>query len=141
MRARTAADLQLRRDLTTIRTRGRMAHVKRMSLIGLVGASVAAAVVSASAAVISRPNASRCGGQTWRLATLSDAGRASVALSPKTSTLGSLAGRGAPHPLPQRRSTTFQKQTWEVIAQVTAYRLNGNLLELTLYDAGVYMKA
>jgi len=118
-----------------------MSNTKRMGLVGLLGASIAVAVVSASAAVTARPSAARCGGATWRLATLSDAHRAAVALLPKTTTIGAIAQRGSPRRLPSTRSTSFQKQTWQVIAQVTTYHLEANVLELTLFDAGVYIKA
>jgi hypothetical protein len=118
-----------------------MKYTKRLGLIGLVVASIAAAVVSASAALTTRPTAARCGGQTWHMSTLSDAQRRAVALTPKTTTIGALTGRDAPRRQPGRRSTSFQRQTWQVIAQVTGYRLNASVLELTLFDAGGYMKA
>jgi len=115
--------------------------VKRVGLIGLLGASLATAIVSASMAFASRPNAASCGGALWRLTTLSDRDRGKVALSPRPTTIGAIVGRGTPRPLPRRRTTAFQRQTWEVVAQITEYRLAGGVLHLTLSDDNTYVDA
>jgi len=58
-----------------------------------------------------------------------------------TTFAGSLAALHFPHPLPRSRRTSFQRQTWEVVAQITEYRLDGNELRLIIYDHGAYMNA
>ena len=71
----------------------------------------------------------------------SDAGRKSVALTPKTTTLGAIAQRPNPRTVPTTRRTAFQKQTWEVVAQITAYRFEDAGLRLVLFDDGTYAQA
>ena len=115
--------------------------MKRVGIIGLLGASLAAAIVSASMAFASRSNAASCGGALWRLTTLSDRDRSKVTLSPRPTTIGAIVARGIPRPLPRRRTTTFQRQTWEVVAQITEYRLAGGVLHLTLSDDNTYVDA
>jgi hypothetical protein len=75
------------------------------------------------------------------LKTLSDPQRTKVALTPKTTTIGVIAGKPFPRPIPTRRRTPFQRQNWEVVAQVTAFKLEGPGLRLALYDNGTYMNA
>lgn len=73
--------------------------------------------------------------------TFSDRGRNGVRLTPRQTTIGSIAARPFPTPLPRARTTAFQRQTWEVVAQVVEYRLVGNELRLILFDHGDYMNA
>ncbi|MFL5946046.1 MAG: hypothetical protein ACJ74D_11740 [Gaiellaceae bacterium] len=87
------------------------------------------------------PTPARCGGQLWRLKTLSDVGRKAVALVPKTTTIGDIAGRPFPRPVPRIRRTAFQRQNWEVVAQITQYRLDDGGLRLILFDHGAYVNA
>jgi hypothetical protein len=116
--------------------------MKRVGIIGLLAASVAAPVVSASRGSASVPRAATCGGVQWRLTTLSDPDRAKVALSPRGTTIGGIAARATPRPIPtRRRTTTFQKQTWQVAAQITEYRLVGNVIHLALSDQHTYVDA
>jgi hypothetical protein len=102
--------------------------------------AAAMAAVAASARN-QAPSPTRCGGQLWRLKTLSDPGRTTVALAPKTTTIGAIAGKPFPHPVPRKRRTAFQKQNWEVVAQITAFRLEDAGLRLVLYDHGAYVNA
>jgi hypothetical protein len=101
----------------------------------------ATAAVAASAHTAQAPSATRCGGQLWRLKTLSDTARKSVALAPKTTTIGAIAGKPYPRPVPRRRRTVFQRQNWEVVAQITAFRLEDAGLRLILFDDGAYVNA
>jgi hypothetical protein len=98
-----------------------------------------AATVATTAAL--RPSAQTCGGILWRLKTFSDPERGRVNLSPRQTTIRSLGTRAFPSPLPRSRSTKFQRQTFEVVGQVTEYRLDGNELRLVLFDDGAYMNA
>jgi hypothetical protein len=107
-------------------------------MLSLATASVAAAVAPTAT---SKPSAETCGGLLWRLKTFSDPGRGRVSLAPRQTTIGALASRPFPRPLPRSRKTSFQRQTWEVVAQITEYRLDGNELRLVLFDHGVYMNA
>lgn len=107
----------------------------------VLAAGVAVAAASASARTSATPSASRCGGSTWRMKTMSDAMRKSVALTPKAATVGAIIGKPYPNPVPRRRRTSFQRQSWEVVAQITAYRLEDAGVRLILYDDGAYVNA
>ena len=108
------------------------------ALVLLAATAFAAAAVGRDAA---GPTAARCGGELWRLKTLSDPGRTTVALAPKTTTIGTIIGKPFPRPVPRKRRTAFQKQNWEVVAQITAFRLEDAGLRLVLYDDGAYVNA
>jgi hypothetical protein len=110
-------------------------------LIGVFCLAAATAAVAASAHTAEAPSPARCGGQLWRLKTLSDAARKSVALAPKTTTIGAIAGKPYPRPVPRKRRTAFQRQNWEVVAQITAFRLEDAGLRLILFDDGAYVNA
>jgi hypothetical protein len=116
--------------------------MRRVGIIGLLAASLATPVVSVSRGSASVPSAAMCGGVQWRLSTLSDRDRAKVALSPRATTIGGIAARATPRPIPTRRRTTaYQKQAWQVAAQITEYRLVGNVIHLTLSDQHTYVDA
>jgi hypothetical protein len=88
------------------------------------------------------PNAARCGGTLWRMKTMSDIQRRSVRLIPAGTEIGAISKRPYPRPTPRRRRTPYQRQTWEVVAQVTNYRTEaGGGIRLILFDAGTYMNA
>ena len=114
--------------------------MRRAGVIGLFLATAAVAAAVAPTAT-SRPSAETCGGPLWRIKTFSDLGRGLVKLAPRQTTIAALAARPYPSPLPRYRKTSFQRQTWQVVAQITEYRLNGNELRLILFDHGVYMNA
>ena len=63
-------------------------------------------------------------------------------LHPAQTTIGALNKPAAPHPTPLRRRTAFQRQTWQVVAQITQFRLlpDGSI-EFALYDASSYVRA
>jgi hypothetical protein len=104
----------------------------------LLAAAAAAVVASARTQA---PTPTHCGGELWRLKTFSDPGRTSVALAPKTTTIGAIVGKPYPRPVPKKRRTAFQRQNWEVIGQVTAFRLEDAGLRLILYDDPAYVNA
>jgi hypothetical protein len=116
--------------------------VKSAGLIAVLMLAAAVAAVAALARTQQVPTATRCGGQLWRLKTLSDPGKKAVALAPpKTTTLGAIAGKPYPRPVPRKRRTAFQRQNWKVVAQITAFRLEDAGLRLILFDDGAYLNA
>jgi hypothetical protein len=115
--------------------------VKRAGVIAIVLLAATTGAVAASARVHSAPAATHCGGQLWRLKTFSDAARRAVALAPKSTTIGDIGERPYPRPVPTRRRTAFQRQTWEVVAQVTLFRVENAGLRLILFDHGAYVNA
>jgi hypothetical protein len=104
----------------------------------LATAAMAAAVAPTRSP---RPRAPGCGGILWRRTTFRDPRRGSGRRTPRPTTIGAIAERRYPRPLPRSRRTSFQRQAWEVVAQITEYRLDGNELRLVLYDHGAYMNA
>jgi hypothetical protein len=126
-------------EMRTI-VRGRRAFMRRTALIALFLATAAVAATVAPTAT-PKPSAETCGGLLWRLKTFSDARRARVSMAPHQTTIAALASRRSPRPLPRSRRTSFQRQTWQVVAQITEYRLDGNELRLVLFDDGAYMNA
>jgi hypothetical protein len=123
--------------------RGPGRDVKRVGLIALLflTAAMTAAAASAVRQSAEDPSASRCGGQLWRLKTLSDVARMSVRLKPESTTIAAISEQASPRTLPTRRRTNFQRQAWEVVAQVTAYRLETEGIRLVLFDGGSYLNA
>jgi hypothetical protein len=114
--------------------------LRRIGLILLFLAFAATAATAAPTAA-TRPSADACGGTLWRLKTFSDLGRRRVSTKPRVTTIKSIDERRFPYPLPRSRQTSFQRQTWDVYAQITEYRLDGNELRLVLFDDGSYMNA
>jgi hypothetical protein len=110
-------------------------------VIVLLSLAAGVGAVAAFARSQTAPAPSRCGGTTWRMKTFSDTARKAVALAPKTTTIGNIGQRPYPRPVPRKRRTPFQKQNWEVVAQVTLFRLEDAGLRLVLYDDGSYVNA
>src|SRR6266540_4975739 len=115
--------------------------MRRFGGVALLLALCALAATTALARTAPAPSASRCGGSLWRLKTLSDTTRRLVSLDPKTTTIGSIISRAGPGTVSARRTTPFQRQTWEVVAQIVAFRLDGGDIRLLLFDDGAYMHA
>jgi hypothetical protein len=117
-------------------------------VIGLVALAVGATTLAATTVhasvgrgAQSRPNVELCGGNLWRMKTLSDVRRGSVNLVPRNTTIGAILKRGTPRPTPRRRTTPFQRRMWAVPAQITRYWREGDELRLQLWDHGSYMNA
>jgi hypothetical protein len=116
--------------------------MKTSKLIAMLVLPLAALSATATPArTTTHPSAASCGGNLWRLKTLSDPARKVVRLSPRQTTLGAIAMRHAPAPTPTRRTTPFQKQTWEVVAQIVNYRIEDGELRMILFDDGAYINA
>ena len=117
-----------------------MKRVGVFALIFLAAAGTAAA--TAGGRHSAAPSAGRCGGPLWLLKTLSDPQRAKVDLVPQQTTIASIRERKGPGKPPTRRTTLFQRQTWEVPAQITSFKLEATgALRLVLFDHGAYMNA
>jgi hypothetical protein len=115
--------------------------MKGAGAIAVVFLAASAFAASAGGGDEATPTATRCGGQLWRMKTLSDPQRTSVELAAKTTTIGAIAQRPYPRPLPRLRRTAFQRQAWEVVAQITQYRLEDGGVRLELFDGGSYLNA
>jgi hypothetical protein len=113
----------------------------RAGIIALLVIGTATVAATAAGRDAASPNATRCGGTLWRLKTLSDTERRSVRLVPETTRIAEIGKRPFPRPIPRRRRTPFQRQTWQVVAQITSYRLERAGVRLVLYDAYSYMNA
>jgi hypothetical protein len=117
----------------------------------------AVAVVAALAVVVAMPAAARhsaqtgqapgtwCGGNLWKLETLSDAQRWTVYPAPLRTSIPAIAALAAPKRiLTVRSGTFFEQQVWELKVVIERYRLQSNgEIALELYDipSGMYMNA
>jgi hypothetical protein len=115
--------------------------MKRLVLIAVLATGLTAAAATAESRDVSSPTAARCGGSLWRMKTLSDPQRRLVRLLPATTTIGGIAKRPYPRPTPKTRRTSFQRQVWSVVSQITQYRLEPAGIRLLLFDAGSYVNA
>jgi hypothetical protein len=109
--------------------------------IALVLLAATAFAAAAAGRDSSGPTASRCGGELWRLKTLSDPARQAVVLNPTGTTIAAIGERPFPRPLPRLRQTAFQKHAWQVVAQITKYRVESEGVRLELYDHESYLNA
>jgi hypothetical protein len=128
---------------------GAVALPRKMTIrLRLAGAAALVATLAATAATAegARPRVStavaRVCGPGLALQTLADRDRKRVELTPTRSTIGKLVSLPAPKSPPARRSTTFQRHTWRVVAQITSFRAGPNgEIQLKLYDDDDYMLA
>ena len=73
---------------------------------------------------------------------LTDPDRGLVKLKPRATTIAAVSRLAAPNPVPTRRRTAFQRQAWEVVAQIVKFRLDPDgFVELVLFDGGAYIRA
>lgn len=108
-------------------------------------AAAALAIAAATAAARpealgSGPSASRCGGSLWRLRTLSDTSRARVNMNARVSSVAALAAMAAPGRSPSSRDA-FERQAYQVTAQVVKFRSDSAGLHLVLFKDDAYMLA
>jgi hypothetical protein len=115
--------------------------MKRAAPIALVLLAATAFAAAAAGRDSSGTPEARCGGQLWRLKTLSDPGRKAVELDPTSTTIAAIGERPFPRPLPRLRRTAFQRHTWQVVAQITKYRVETGGVRLELYDHESYLNA
>jgi hypothetical protein len=122
-------------------TRARQTALLLVLLVAVLVAAVRVDARPGPRAIKFRPSAASCGGNLWRMKTLSDVDRNAVRMNARATTLASIAARQAPRPTPRRRRTPFQRQIWEVVAQITEFRSEPGELRLTLWDDGTYINA
>ena len=108
------------------------------ALVLLAATAFAAAAAGRDAA---GPTPARCGGELWRLKTLSDPGRNTVQLEPTDTTIAAIGKRPYPRPVPRLRRTAFQRHAWQVVAQITKFRVETEGIRLELYDHESYLNA
>ena len=116
--------------------------------LALAFALLAASLCATAAASPLRPGVERpgtwCGGDRWRLMTLSDVDRATVNLHGETTTIAELAKLAPPKRIVAARTTTFERRVWRLHAVVDRYRIASNgeiVLILFSIDTGQYMNA
>jgi len=85
-----------------------------------------------------------CGGTRWKLMNLSDSGRSTVKWSAIGASIGDLAKMTPPKRFLASRSSSFEKQLWQLTAVIERYRVasNGEVV-FELYDipSNMYMNA
>jgi hypothetical protein len=108
------------------------------ALVLLAATAFAAAAAGRDAA---GPTPARCGGELWRMKTLSDPGRNKVQLEPTDTTIAAIGKLPYPRPVPKVRRTAFQRHTWQVVAQITKFRFETEGIRLELYDDESYLNA
>lgn len=109
-----------------------------IALVLLAATAFAAAAAGRNAA---GPTPARCGGELWRLKTLSDLGSKAVQLEPTGTTIAAIGKRPFPRPVPKLRRTAFQRHAWQVVAQITKFRVETDGIRLELYDHESYLNA
>lgn len=116
--------------------------------LALAFALLAASLCATAAASPLRAGAEHpgtwCGGDLWRLMTLSDVDRATVDLHGETTTIAELAKLAPPKRTVAARTTAFQRSVWRLHAVVDRYRIASNgeiVLILFSIDTGQYMNA
>ena len=115
--------------------------MKLAAPIALVLLAATAFAAAAAGRDTAGPTPARCGGELWRLKTLSDVGRNSVQLEATDTTIAAIGKRPYPRPVPKLRRTAFQRHAWQVPAQITKYRVETDGIRLELYDHGSYLHA
>jgi hypothetical protein len=114
----------------------------------LAFALVAAAACVLAATASSRPRhlapGSWCGGQRWRLMTLSDPMNKTVDLQGTPTSIADIAKLEPPTHTPDTRTTPFQRHVWRMRTVVDRYRVASNgeiVLILFSIDSAQYMDA
>lgn len=109
-------------------------------ITGIVAATVLAGI--AATAAPAHLDEAGCNVRLKGLKTLSDPQRKLVNLHPKGTTVPAINALPQPHPTPTTRSTAFSRRVWQVLAQITEFKLEGNsAIQLVLFDHGAYLIA
>src|SRR3954464_7383330 len=118
---------------------------RRAAQVILAASIFALAAFSAQAAPSGGPRpGTGCGGTLWRLMTLSDPDRNTVALVRRPTSIAEIAKASRPRVIGPRRTTAFQRQVWGLRAVVDRYRIASNgeiVLILFSIDTGQFMNA
>ena len=109
-------------------------------------ALLAASLCATAAAAPLKPGIERpgtwCGGDLWRLMTLSDVERGAVNLRGTATTIAQVAKLAPPKRIAAERATAFERSVWRLHAVVDRYRIASNgeiVLILFSIDTGQYM--
>jgi hypothetical protein len=119
---------------------------RQTQMLAIALAAVSACVFAASAQSTPKRESPGpwCGGTLWRLMTMSDRQRDSVALHGSPTTIADIAKLRPPTRTPSSRTTTFQHHVWRMRTVIDRYRIasNGEIV-LILYsiDSAQYMNA
>lgn len=106
------------------------------SLVLIAALAVAAGLTAApgSARHASLPPGPWCG-PLWRVITLSDVDRRKVSFSPRQTSIPALAALAPPARITARRTTFFERHTWQFEVIVDRYRIGSDgEIALVLYD-------
>jgi hypothetical protein len=112
--------------------------------LALLAASLCATAAASPLKPTREHPGSWCGGDLWRLMTLSDVDRAAVNLHGAPTTIAETAALSPPKRIVAARTTAFQRSVWRLHAVVDRYRIASNgeiVLILFSIDTGQYMDA
>ena len=123
--------------------------MKRVAFVAALAAALAVVVAAPAGARQATRTAPApgtwCGGNLWKLMTLSDAQRWTVYPAPLRTSIPAIAALVAPKRiLVSRSGTFFERQVWEMKVVIERYRLQSNgEIALELYDipSSMYMNA
>jgi len=119
-------------------------QMKKTILLALVAVAACLLALTATAAPNRESPGPWCGGNLWRLMTLSDPQRRTVALRGTPTSIADIAKLKEPAQTPARRATAFQRHVWRMRTVIDRYRIasNGEIV-LILYsiDSAQYMNA
>ena len=120
--------------------------MKRVAFTAALAALITAVVaaVPAGARQATQAPGTWCGGTLWKLMTLSDASNKSVNWTPIPTGIADIAKLTAPTRILASRTSTFEKQRWQVTAVVERYRIQSNgeiALEMNDVHTSTYMNA
>jgi hypothetical protein len=114
--------------------------LRRRRITGIVAAAVLAGI--AATAAPAQVDEAGCNVRLKGLKTLSDPQRKLVDLHPKGTTVPAINALPQPHATPRTRSTAFSRRVWQMLAQITEFKLEGDSdIELVLFDHGAYLIA
>src|SRR5438105_3424913 len=126
-RVRMNVVAQTQRETAT--TRGPRRPRRRAAvalLLSVLIAGVALASIGTGQARPDRQPGTWCGGQLWRLMTLSDADRKRVRFDDEMTTVASLAKLTPPARISAARSSDFQRRIWRLRTVIDRYRVASN---------------
>ena len=110
----------------------------------LVVAVVVAASAGARQGALAIVPGTWCGGDRWKLMTLSDKGASAVNWAPEATSIPVISTFAAPKRIVAWRSTSFERQVWRVVVVINRYRRQSNgeiALELYNIETSMTMNA
>jgi hypothetical protein len=98
----------------------RIAFAAAVVLVVAVAAAAPAGALRESKAIAP---GTWCGGDRWKLMTLSDSGASAVNWTAKAASIPVISTFASPKRIVASRSTSFERQVWRVIVVINRYRL------------------